>query len=177
MLWTWHGWTVWQHWVRPLRAPRGGWIGDPIKINTKWHKLGLWNVSGIKNKVLCLERKRWLLHLIALHKVSIKLRAIIKWVVEENRTLITIGDTAIFISWFGQVEHLPTSTLWRPNGRGLHSTPFKRSNDPLEYHDFLPYIICSLCEESSQVGASHPYNFDHNENHKSKGGNRNTRKS
>jgi predicted ATPase with chaperone activity len=28
----------------------------------------------------------------------------------------------------------------------------------------------SLCEESPQVGASHPYNIDHNENHKSKGG-------
>jgi hypothetical protein len=35
----------------------------------------------------------------------------------------------------------------------------------------------SLCEESPQVGASHPYNIDDNENHKSKGGNRNTRKS
>jgi hypothetical protein len=22
-------------------------------------------------------------------------------------------------------KDLPTSTLWRPNGRGLHSTPFK----------------------------------------------------
>jgi hypothetical protein len=45
----------------------------------------------------------------------------------ENRTRITIGDATIFIPWFGQVEHLPTSTLWRPSGRGLHSTPFKRS--------------------------------------------------
>jgi hypothetical protein len=82
----------------------------------------------------------------------------------ENRTRIITGDTTIFISWFGQVEHLPTSTLWRPNGRGLHSTPFKQSNDPLKYHDFLPYSRCSLCEESPQVGASHPYNIDHNEN-------------
>jgi hypothetical protein len=73
----------------------------------------------------------------------------------ENCTRITIGDTSIFIPWFGQVEHLPTSTLWRPNGRGLHSTPFKRSNDPLEYHSFLPYCRCSLCEESPQVSASH----------------------
>jgi hypothetical protein len=29
---------------------------------------------------------------------------------------------------------LAYSMLWRPNGRGLHSTPFKRSKDPLEYH-------------------------------------------
>ena len=27
-----------------------------------------------------------------------------------------------------------------------------------------------VCEESPQVGASHPYNVDHNKKHKSKGG-------
>jgi hypothetical protein len=32
---------------------------------------------------------------------------------------------------------LAYSTLWCPNGRGLHSTPFKRSKDPLEYHGVL----------------------------------------
>jgi hypothetical protein len=32
---------------------------------------------------------------------------------------------------------LAYSTLWRPNGRGLHSTPFKWSNDQLEYHGSL----------------------------------------
>jgi hypothetical protein len=53
--------------------------------------------------------------------------------------------------------------LWRPNGRGLHSTPFKRSNDQLEYHDFLPYSLSLVCEESPQVGASRPYNIDHKE--------------
>jgi hypothetical protein len=58
---------------------------------------------------------------------------------------------------------LPTSTLWRPNGRGLHSTPFKCSNDQLEYHDFLPYSFSPVCEESPQVGASRPYNKDHKE--------------
>jgi hypothetical protein len=92
--------------------------------------------------VLCLERRRWLLHLIALYKVSIKLRAIIKWV--EDRTRITTGDTAIFIPWFGQVEHLPTSTLWCPNGWGLHSTPFKRSNDLLNTTVFFLIIDVSL---------------------------------
>jgi hypothetical protein len=80
------------------------------------------------------------------------------------------SDTVTFIPWFGQVEHLPTSMLWHPNGQGLHSTPFKRSTDPLEYHSFLPYSICSLCEEFPQVGISHPYKIDLNENHKSKGG-------
>jgi hypothetical protein len=32
---------------------------------------------------------------------------------------------------------LAYSTLWHPNGRGLHSTPLKRSKDPLEYHGVL----------------------------------------
>jgi hypothetical protein len=111
-----------------VRAPRGGWIGDLDKINTKQHKLSLWNVSEIKTKVLF---TRWVLNLEQLSSRS-----------RENRAKITTGDTTIFIPWFGQVEHLPTSMLWRPNGWGLHSTPFKRSNDPLEYHGFLPYSRC-----------------------------------
>jgi hypothetical protein len=32
---------------------------------------------------------------------------------------------------------LAYSTLWRPNGRGLQSTPLKRSKDQLEYHVVL----------------------------------------
>ena len=32
---------------------------------------------------------------------------------------------------------LAYSMLWRPNGRGLQSTPLKRSKDPLEYHGVL----------------------------------------
>jgi hypothetical protein len=32
---------------------------------------------------------------------------------------------------------LAYSTLWRPNGRGLQSTPLKRSKDQLEYHGGL----------------------------------------
>jgi hypothetical protein len=40
---------------------------------------------------------------------------------------------------------LAYSTLWRPNGRGLHSTPFKWSKDPLEYHGVsLPFTISHL---------------------------------
>ena len=35
---------------------------------------------------------------------------------------------------------LAYSTLWRPNGRGLQSTPFKRSKDSFEYHDVLPSL-------------------------------------
>jgi hypothetical protein len=32
---------------------------------------------------------------------------------------------------------LAYSTLWRPNGRGLQSTPLKLSKDQLEYHGVL----------------------------------------
>ena len=40
---------------------------------------------------------------------------------------------------------LAYSTLWRPNGRGLHSTPLKRSKDPLEYHGVsFPFTISRL---------------------------------
>jgi hypothetical protein len=52
---------------------------------------------------------------------------------------------------------LAYSTLWRPNGRGLQSTPLKRSKDPLEYHDVLLAFLNSVCEESPQLGVSCPY--------------------
>jgi hypothetical protein len=56
---------------------------------------------------------------------------------------------------------LPSSTLWCPNGRGLHSTPFKWSNDQLEYHGFSFLCLSPICEESPQLGASRPYYEDH----------------
>ena len=54
---------------------------------------------------------------------------------------------------------LAYSTLWRPNGRGLQSTPLKRSKDPLEYHGVLLCLLYPACEESPQLGASRPYNM------------------
>ena len=36
---------------------------------------------------------------------------------------------------------LAYSTLWRPNGRGLQSTPLKRSKDPLEYHGIFALLV------------------------------------
>jgi hypothetical protein len=38
---------------------------------------------------------------------------------------------------------LAYSTLWRPNGRGLQSTPLKRSKDQLEYHGVLLCLLIS----------------------------------
>jgi hypothetical protein len=56
---------------------------------------------------------------------------------------------------------LDYSTLWHPNGRGLHSTPFKWSDDQLENHDFSFLRLSPFCEESPQLGASRPYKDDH----------------
>jgi hypothetical protein len=58
---------------------------------------------------------------------------------------------------------LAYSTLWRPNGRELHSTPLKWSNDQLEYHSFLLSLLFPVCEESPQLGVSCPYNKDQSE--------------
>jgi hypothetical protein len=52
---------------------------------------------------------------------------------------------------------LAYSMLWRPNGRGLQSTPLKRSKDPLEYHDVLLCLLYPARKESPQLGAARPY--------------------
>jgi hypothetical protein len=47
------------------------------------------------------------------------------------------------------------------------------SSDPMIHLNTTVFFLTtdvSLCEEFLQVGASHPYNIDHNKNHKSKGG-------
>jgi hypothetical protein len=52
---------------------------------------------------------------------------------------------------------LAYSTLWRPKGRGLHSTP----SDPkihLNTTVFLFLLLYPVCEESPQLGVSRPYN-------------------
>jgi hypothetical protein len=54
---------------------------------------------------------------------------------------------------------LAYSTLWRTNGRGLHSTPYKWSNDQLEYHSVSFLLLSLVREESPQLGASRPYNW------------------
>jgi hypothetical protein len=57
-----------------------------------------------------------------------------------QNTITTRRSTQIGTVVYPVVRPSPTlaySTLWRPNGRGLHSTPLKRSKDPLEYHGVL----------------------------------------
>jgi hypothetical protein len=62
------------------------------------------------------------------------------------------------------------STLWRPNGRGLHSTPLKWSNDQLEYHGvFLSFTISRLRGISTTWSLS-PLQMMITKKHGSKGG-------
>jgi hypothetical protein len=44
----------------------------------------------------------------------------------------------------------------------------------LEYHDFLPLQSFPVCEESPQVGASRPYNVDHNKSTRVREGEKHT---
>jgi hypothetical protein len=72
---------------------------------------------------------------------------------------------------------LAYSMLWRPNGRGLHSTPFKWSKDPLKYHSvFLPFTISRLRGISTTWSLSPLQKMITNE-HGSKDGMINTHKS
>jgi hypothetical protein len=50
-------------------------------------------------------------------------------------------------------------TLWRPTRWGSHSTPFKWSNDQLEYHGVFLFLLSPVREESPQLGASRPYKW------------------
>jgi hypothetical protein len=90
-----------------------------------------------------------------------------------QNTITKIRSTQIDTVVYPVVQLSPTlaySTLWRPNGRGLHSTPLKRSKDPLEYHGVLLCLLYPTCEESPQLGASRPYNLMFTKKHGSKDG-------
>jgi hypothetical protein len=67
----------------------------------------------------------------------------------------------IFIPWFDQVTL--AYLLWRPNGQGLHSTPFKRSNDQLEYHSVFIFEYSSRLRGISTSWSLSPLLIDHKE--------------
>jgi hypothetical protein len=93
--------------------------------------------------------------------------------------ITTRKSTQIDTMIYPVVRPSPTlaySTLWRSNGRGLKSTPLKRSKDPLEYHSVLLCLLYPAGKESPQLGASHPYNLMFTKKHGSKEGMSNTHK-
>ena len=64
-----------------------------------------------------------------------------------QNTTTTRRSTQIGTVVYLVVRPSPTlaySTLWRPNGRGLQSTPLKRSKDLLEYHGVLLFYYIPL---------------------------------
>jgi hypothetical protein len=65
-------------------------------------------------------------------------------------------------------------TLWRPNGRGLQSTPLKRSKNPLEYHGVLLCFTISRLRGISITRSISPLHFDVHKEARSKGGMSNT---
>ena len=73
--------------------------------------------------------------------MSIKLRAIMKWIEVENHTKIKISDTMIFIRWFGQVEHLPSPRCGVPMDEGC-TQPL--SSDPMIHLNTMVLFISSL---------------------------------
>ena len=71
---------------------------------------------------------------------------------------------------------LAYSTLWRPNGRGLQSTPLKWSKDQLEYHGVLLCLSISRLRGISTTWSLSPLHFEIHKEARSKGGISNTLK-
>ena len=68
-----------------------------------------------------------------------------KWLERSQNTITTRNQSQRWHGGYPVVRpstKLAYSTLWRPNGRELHSTPLKWSNDQLEYHGvFLSFDL------------------------------------
>jgi hypothetical protein len=94
-------------------------------------------------------------------------------------TITTRISTQIDTLVYPVVRPSPTlaySTLWRPNGRGLQSTPLKRSKDPLEYQSVLLFFTISRLRGISTTWSLSPLHFDVHKEAWSKGGMSNTHK-
>ncbi len=71
---------------------------------------------------------------------------------------------------------LAYSTLWRPNGRGLQSTPLKRSKDPLEYHSVLLCFSQSRLRGISTTWSLSPLQLKFTKRHRARVGMNNAHK-
>ena len=71
---------------------------------------------------------------------------------------------------------LAYSTLWRPNGRGLQSTPLKRSKDPLEYHGVLLAFSQSRSRGISTTWSLSPLQLKFTKKHRARVGMSNAHK-
>jgi hypothetical protein len=110
------------------------------------------------------------------HKTWLIVSTIIaKWL-KRNPQQNTITNKDQSQRWHGGypvVRPRPTlaySTLWRPNGRGLQSTPLKRSKDPLEYHSVLLAFSQSRLRGISTTWSLSPLHLKFTKKHRARKG-------
>jgi hypothetical protein len=114
------------------------------------------------------------------HKAWLIVSTIIaKWLERSQNTITTINQSQRWHGGYPVVRPRPTlaySTLWRPNGRGLQSTPLKRSKDPLEYHGVLLAFSQSRLRGISTTWSLSPLHLKFTKKHRVREGS-NTHKS
>jgi hypothetical protein len=96
-----------------------------------------------------------------------------------QNTITTRRSTQIGTVVYPVVRPSPTlaySTLWRPNGQGLHSTPLKQSKDLLEYHSVLLCFTISRLRGISTTWSLSPLHLMFTKKHGSKDGMSNAHK-
>jgi hypothetical protein len=108
------------------------------------------------------------------HKTWLIVSTIIaKWLERSQNTITTINQPQRWHSGYPVVRPRPTlaySTLWRPNGRGLQSTPLKRSKDSLEYHGVLLAFSQSRLRGISTTWSLSPLHLKFTKKHRARGG-------
>jgi hypothetical protein len=108
------------------------------------------------------------------HKTWLIVSTIIdKWLERSQNTITTRNQSQRWHDGYPVVRPRPTlvySTLWRPNGRGLQSTPLKRSKDPLEYHGVLLTFYQSRLQGISTTWSLSPLHFKITKKHRAREG-------
>jgi hypothetical protein len=107
------------------------------------------------------------------HKTWLIVSTIIdKWLERSQNTITTRNQSQRWHDGYPVVRPRPTlvySTLWRPNGRGLQSTPLKRSKDPLEYHGVLLTFYQSRLRGISTTWSLSPLQLKFTKKHRARG--------
>jgi hypothetical protein len=103
------------------------------------------------------------------HKTWLIVSTIIaKWLERSQNTITTRNQSQRWHGGYPVVRPRPTlaySMLWRPNGRGLQSTPLKRSKDTLEYHGVLLAISQSRLRGISTTWSLSPLHLKFTQKH------------
>jgi hypothetical protein len=100
-----------------------------------------------------------------------------KWLEWSQNTITTRNQSQRWHGGYPVVRpstKLSYSTLWRPNGRELHSTPLKWSNDQLEYHGVLAFLFSIPFARNLHNLESLALTIEFHKEAQSKGGNQHT---